>query len=168
MLGLYRYSRCYRFLVLTFLGKRLKSSSFKIGIFLTLLSFIFSVLILFERFTSATYKAQSLWLEIGTIKLTIGFEVNQLNALMLVIVSLVSLLVHIYSAGYMKGDNRLSVYYAYLGLFTFAMLELCFSLTYCKPIFSGKLSWIRIVSINWFSYSSIKKKPKRPPKKRSL
>ena len=115
------------FLVLTFLGKRLKSSSFKIGIFLTLLSFIFSVLILFERFTSATYKAQSLWLEIGTIKLTIGFEVNQLNALMLVIVSLVSLLVHIYSAGYMKGDNRLSVYYAYLGLFTFAMLGLVLS-----------------------------------------
>ena len=46
---------------------------------------------------------------------------------MLVIVSLVSFLVHTYSAGYMKGDDRFSVYYAYLGLFTFAMLGLVLS-----------------------------------------
>ena len=56
-----------------------------------------------------------------------GFEVNQLNALMLVIVSLVSFLVHTYSAGYMQGDERISVFYAYLGLFTFAMLGLVIS-----------------------------------------
>lgn len=82
---------------------------------------------LFERFTSSTYKAEALWLEVGSTQLTVGMEVNQLNALMLVIVSLVSFLVHTYSAGYMKGDDRLSVYYAYLGLFTFAMLGLVLS-----------------------------------------
>ncbi|WP_428910090.1 NADH-quinone oxidoreductase subunit L [Niallia sp. Krafla_26] len=115
------------FLVLITFGRRFKESSFKIGIFLTLLSFIFSVVVLFERFTSSTYKAEALWLEVGSTQLTVGMEVNQLNALMLVIVSLVSFLVHTYSAGYMKGDDRLSVYYAYLGLFTFAMLGLVLS-----------------------------------------
>ena len=115
------------FLVLILFGRRFKESSFKIAIFLTLLSTIFSILVLFERFTAPTYKSEALWLAIGEIQLTVGFEVNQLNALMLVIVSLVSFLVHTYSAGYMKGDDRFSVYYAYLGLFTFAMLGLVLS-----------------------------------------
>lgn len=66
-------------------------------------------------------------MKIGETELTVGFEVNQLNALMLVIVSLVSVLVHTYSAGYMKGDDRFHIYYAYLGLFTFAMLGLVLS-----------------------------------------
>lgn len=44
---------------------------------------------------------------------------------MLVIVSLVSFLVHTYSKGYMHGDERFPVFYAYLGLFTFAMLGAC-------------------------------------------
>ena len=115
------------FLVLILFGRRFKESSFKIAIFLTLLSSIFSILVLFERFTAPTYKSEALWLAIGEVQLTVGFEVNQLNALMLVIVSLVSFLVHTYSAGYMKGDDRFSVYYAYLGLFTFAMLGLVLS-----------------------------------------
>ena len=115
------------FLVLILFGRRFKESSFKIAIFLTLLSTIFSILVLFERFTAPTYKSEALWLAIGEVQLTVGFEVNQLNALMLVIVSLVSFLVHTYSAGYMKGDDRFSVYYAYLGLFTFAMLGLVLS-----------------------------------------
>ena len=115
------------FLMLILFGRRFKESSFKIAIFLTLLSTIFSILVLFERFTAPTYKSEALWLAIGEVQLTVGFEVNQLNALMLVIVSLVSFLVHTYSAGYMKGDDRFSVYYAYLGLFTFAMLGLVLS-----------------------------------------
>ncbi len=82
---------------------------------------------LFERFTSPTYKAEAEWLKIGDLGITAGFEVNQLNALMLVIVSLVSFLVHTYSKGYMHDDDRFSVFYAYLGLFTFAMLGLVIS-----------------------------------------
>jgi NADH-quinone oxidoreductase subunit L len=115
------------FLVLIIFGKRLKEISSKIASLLILSSFIYSFIMLIDRFSSPTYKAETVWLKIGEIKLTVGFEVNQLNALMLVIVSLVSFLVHIYSAGYMKGDDRFSVYYAYLGLFTFAMLGLVLS-----------------------------------------
>ena len=115
------------FLFLLIFGKRLKEASSYIASLLALASFVYTLLVLFDRFAAPTYKAEATWLEIGSIQLTVGFEVNQLNALMLVIVSLVSFLVHIYSAGYMKGDDRVSVYYAYLGLFTFAMLGLVLS-----------------------------------------
>ncbi len=115
------------FLFLLIFGKRLKEASAFIGSLFSLASFVYTVLVLFDRFTAPTYKTEVTWLEIGDIQLTVGFEVNQLNALMLVIVSLVSLLVHTYSAGYMKGDDRVSVYYSYLGLFTFAMLGLVLS-----------------------------------------
>ncbi|MBB6447194.1 NADH-quinone oxidoreductase subunit L [Bacillus benzoevorans] len=115
------------FLILTIFGKKLKEASSYIAILLAFSSFIYSLLVLFDRFTAPTYKAEAAWLKIGDITITAGFEVNQLNALMLVIVSLVSFLVHTYSKGYMKGDDRFSVFYAYLGLFTFAMLGLVLS-----------------------------------------
>ncbi|MDQ0269243.1 NADH-quinone oxidoreductase subunit L [Cytobacillus purgationiresistens] len=115
------------FLFLIVFGKRLRAVSAYIGIFLTFASFIISLLVLIARFGSPTYKAEGIWLTIGDYQLTAGYEVNQLNALMLVIVSLVSFLVHMYSKGYMHGDGRISVFYAYLGLFTFAMLGLVLS-----------------------------------------
>lgn len=114
----------FSFLFLLLFGKRLKESSAHVGIILTLGSFIYSLLVLIERISEPTYKAEAIWLTIGDVQLTAGFEINQLNALMLVIVSLVSFLVQTYSKGYMHGDERLPVFYAYLGLFTFAMLGL--------------------------------------------
>jgi len=115
------------FVILLLFGKRLKEASTYVGILLTLASLVYSVLVLFERFTQPTYLSKVDWLTIGDLHLTAGFEVNQLNALMLFIVSLVSFLVHTYSKGYMHGDERIPVFYAYLGLFTFAMLGLVLS-----------------------------------------
>ncbi|WP_409272458.1 NADH-quinone oxidoreductase subunit L [Neobacillus sp. SCS-31] len=115
------------FLILLLFGKRLKEASAFVGIALTLASLAMSVAVLIDRFSAPTYKSEAVWLTIGDFQLTAGFEVNQLNALMLFIVSLVSCLVHIYSKGYMHGDERIPVFYAYLGLFTFAMLGLVVS-----------------------------------------
>ncbi|WP_066389477.1 NADH-quinone oxidoreductase subunit L [Neobacillus mesonae] len=115
------------FLLLLLIGKRLKEASAYVGILLTLASLVFSILVLFERFSEPSYLAKFNWLTIGDMHLTAGFEVNQLNALMLFIVSLVSFLVHTYSKGYMHGDERFHIFYAYLGLFTFAMLGLVIS-----------------------------------------
>ncbi|MFC3886435.1 NADH-quinone oxidoreductase subunit L [Bacillus songklensis] len=115
------------FLFLLLIGQRLKENSAYIGIFFTFLSFILSVVVLVNRLQGPTYKAEGTWLQIGDTIITAGFEVNALNALMIVIVSLVSFLVHVYSKGYMHGDERFSVFYAYLGLFTFAMLGLVLS-----------------------------------------
>lgn len=98
------------FVILLLFGRQLKEASAYIGILLSLASFVYSLLVLFERFYEPTFKTEAVWLSIGDIQLTAGFEVNQLNALMLFIVSLVSFLVHTYSKGYMHGDERLSVF----------------------------------------------------------
>jgi NADH-quinone oxidoreductase subunit L len=117
----------FSFLILLVIGKRLKENSAYIGILLTFISFVCSLMVLFGRLNAPTFKAEQVWLTVGSMELTAGFEVNQLNALMLVVVSLVSFLVHMYSKGYMHGDERFPVFYAYLGLFTFAMLGLVIS-----------------------------------------
>ncbi|WP_342044791.1 NADH-quinone oxidoreductase subunit L [Bacillus sp. OTU530] len=112
------------FVLLLIAGKKMGEASSVIGIALTFLSFAGSVLVLLERISSSTLKQEWTWLSIGKTSVTFGFEINALNALMLLIVTLVSLLVHIYSRGYMHGDERFYMFYAYLGLFTFAMLGL--------------------------------------------
>jgi NADH-quinone oxidoreductase subunit L len=127
------------FLFLLLFGKRFKESSAYVGMLLTFASLVYSLLVLFERFSSPTYKQEGVWLTIGDVQLTAGFEVNQLNALMLVIVSLVSFLVHTYSKGYMHGDERFPVFYAYLGLFTFAMLGLVLSPNLLQTYFFWEL-----------------------------
>jgi NADH-quinone oxidoreductase subunit L len=127
------------FLFLLLFGKRFKESSAYVGMLLTFASLVYSLLVLFERFSSPTYKQEAVWLSIGDVQLTAGFEVNQLNALMLVIVSLVSFLVHTYSKGYMHGDERFPVFYAYLGLFTFAMLGLVLSPNLLQTYFFWEL-----------------------------
>ncbi|PGZ12884.1 NADH-quinone oxidoreductase subunit L [Bacillus cereus] len=116
------------FFLLVVFGGKLREGSSLLGIFLTFLSFVGAAIVLIERLSSETVKHQWLWLRIGDVDLSFGFEINALNALMLFIVTLVSFLVHVYSKGYMHGDERLPTFYAYLGLFTFAMLGLVISM----------------------------------------
>lgn len=115
------------FLLLITFGKKIREGSSVLSIFFIFLSFIFAVLVLIERFSTVPVKHKWVWLSAGDIDISFGFEVTALGALMLLIVTLVSLLVHVYSKGYMKGDERLPTFYAYLGLFTFAMLGLVIS-----------------------------------------
>ncbi|NSL52069.1 NADH-quinone oxidoreductase subunit L [Calidifontibacillus erzurumensis] len=115
------------FVLLLLFGRRLKESSSYVGMVATLASLLLSIMVLIERLQGENVKIEGTWLTIGNTNLTAGFEVNQLNALMLFIVSLVSFLVHMYSRGYMHGDERMPVFYSYLGLFTFAMLSLVIS-----------------------------------------
>ncbi|PKB79932.1 MAG: NADH-quinone oxidoreductase subunit L [SAR202 cluster bacterium Io17-Chloro-G9] len=64
------------------------------------------------------------WLQVGEATIEIGLLVDPLTAIMLVVVTSVSLLVQIYSLGYMRGDASFSRYYAYMSLFTASMLGL--------------------------------------------
>ena len=75
------------FLILLIFGKQLKEASSYIASLLALASFVYTLLVLFDRFMAPTYKSEATWLEIGSIQVTVGFEVNQLNALMFVVVS---------------------------------------------------------------------------------
>src|SRR5437867_6916495 len=56
-----------------------------------------------------------------------GIILDPISVMMIVVVSFVSLMVHIYSLGYMKGEERFGTYYSFLSLFTFSMLGLVLS-----------------------------------------
>ncbi|MBI4302081.1 MAG: NADH-quinone oxidoreductase subunit L [Chloroflexi bacterium] len=64
------------------------------------------------------------WLTIGDVHISMGLMVNSLTAVMLIVVTGVSLMVQIYSQGYMKGDPGYSRYFAFMSLFTASMLGL--------------------------------------------
>lgn len=64
------------------------------------------------------------WLQVGKFSLGIGFLVDRLTALMLVTVTFVSLMVHIYTIGYMADDDGFQRFFSYIALFTFSMLML--------------------------------------------
>lgn len=67
------------------------------------------------------------WMSVGDISVAVGFLVDNLTAMMLVIVTFVSLMVHVYSIGYMKGDEGYNRFFSYISLFTFSMLMLVMS-----------------------------------------
>ena len=67
------------------------------------------------------------WMVIGGIKMEIGFLVDSLTAMMMVVVTFVSLMVHIYTIGYMEEDDGYNRFFAYISLFTFSMLMLVMS-----------------------------------------
>ncbi|WP_243291956.1 NADH-quinone oxidoreductase subunit L [Bacillus sp. FJAT-47783] len=112
------------FCVLLILGKSLREKSWILASFLMLLSTILSLFVLMDRVDQPTFQTEMSWFSIGTMDISFGYQITALNALMLLVVSLISFFIHIYSIGYMKGNNRFPIFYAYLGLFTFAMLSL--------------------------------------------
>jgi NADH-quinone oxidoreductase subunit L len=118
------------FLILTAAGRQLKELGAYISIIALFASFVLSLLIFIERLGGQIedYTWNKLqWIKLGTASLHLGFEITNLNALMLVIVTLVSLLVNLYSKGYMHGDERINVFFAYIALFSFSMLGLVIS-----------------------------------------
>ncbi|MEO8766071.1 MAG: NADH-quinone oxidoreductase subunit L [Ginsengibacter sp.] len=68
------------------------------------------------------------WLEFSPgFSIDMGIILDPISVMMLVVVSFISLMVHIYSLAYMKGEERFPTYYSFLGLFTFSMLGLVMS-----------------------------------------
>ena len=86
------------------------------------------------------------WLAFSqNLSIDLGLTIDPISVMMLVVVTLVSLMVHIYSLGYMKGEERFPTYYAYLGLFTFSMLGLVLS----SNIFQIYIFW-ELVGVSSF------------------
>jgi NADH-quinone oxidoreductase subunit L len=107
------------------LGRRWAHSLTILGVFV---SFILSVMTLQDvvegaRFNESIYT----WMQIGELKMEIGFMVDGLTAMMMCVVTFVSLMVHIYTIGYMEEDEGYNRFFAYISLFTFAMLMLVMS-----------------------------------------
>jgi NADH-quinone oxidoreductase subunit L len=114
------------FVLLIAFGRRWKESvSVFTGSLAAFLSLVLSLWVLADQWGGGAERlAVFPWLALGDTTISMGMEITRLNALMLFIVSLVSFLVQVYSAGYMRGDSRFGVFYAYLSLFTFSMLGL--------------------------------------------
>ncbi len=72
-----------------------------------------------------------------TLSIDMGYLLDPISVMMLLVVTFISLMVHIYSLAYLKGDERMPVYYAFLGLFTFSMLGLVVS----SNIFQMYIFW---------------------------
>ncbi|MGE0351263.1 NADH-quinone oxidoreductase subunit L [Hydrogenophaga sp.] len=75
------------------------------------------------RFNETIYT----WMVVGGLKMEIGFLVDGLTAMMMVVVTFVSLMVHLYTIGYMEEDDGYNRFFAYISLFTFSMLMLVMS-----------------------------------------
>ncbi len=88
------------------------------------------------------------WMSVGGINMEIGFLVDRLTALMMTVVTFVSLMVHIYTIGYMHDDPGYQRFFSYISLFTFAMLMLVMSNNFLQLFFGweavGVVSYLLI------------------------
>ena len=88
------------------------------------------------------------WFQIGAIKAEVGFLVDALTATMMVVVTSVSLMVHIYTIGYMEEDPGYQRFFGYISLFTFSMLMLVMSNNFMQLFFGweavGLVSYLLI------------------------
>ncbi len=86
------------------------------------------------------------WLQFSpNVSIDLGIIVDPISIMMLIVVTLVSLMVHLFSLGYMKGEERFATYYAFLSLFTFSMLGLILSVN----IFQVYMFW-ELVGVSSF------------------
>jgi len=111
-------------------GNRIgRSASHWLTILGVALSFVLSAMTLNSvavdgaRFNETLYT----WMVVGGLKMEIGFLVDGLTAMMMCVVTFVSLMVHIFTIGYMKEDEGYNRFFSYISLFTFSMLMLVMS-----------------------------------------
>ncbi len=96
------------------------------------------------RFNDTIYT----WMQLGELSLEVGFLVDPLTAMMMVVVTFVSLMVHIYTIGYMAEDEGYARFFSYISLFTFSMLMLVMSNNFLQLFFGweavGLVSYLLI------------------------
>ncbi|MDD2467623.1 MAG: NADH-quinone oxidoreductase subunit L [Desulfobulbus sp.] len=113
------------FVVTLLLGKRWGTKAHWLPIITVLLSFCCALVAFFRVHSGVIINADIYtWIQSGDLNVSVGFLVDQLTSVMLIVVTSISALVHIYSVGYMKGEDGYYRFFAYLSLFTFSMLML--------------------------------------------
>ena len=137
------------------IGRRLSHTFTILGV---LVAFVLSAMTLKSvavdgaRFNETLYT----WMVVGGLKMEIGFLVDGLTAMMMCVVTFVSLMVHIYTIGYMEEDDGYNRFFSYISLFTFSMLMLVMSNTMLQLFFGweavGLVSYLLIGF--WFNKPS--------------
>ncbi len=123
------------FIVTLLLGKKVKSI-YIFEVFIIVLAFAGAVLMVFTKlsyYPNSDITSEFSWINLGNVPLLgntsidLGILVDNISVLMIFVVTLISMLVHIFSIAYMEGDKRFNRYFAYLGIFTFSMTGIVFT-----------------------------------------
>jgi NADH-quinone oxidoreductase subunit L len=133
-----------------FFGNKIgRTASHSVTILGVLIALIISVQTLLAVLDGATYSGTVYnWMTVTGMKLEIGFLIDSLTAMMMCVVTFVSLMVHIYTIGYMAEDEGYNRFFSYISLFTFSMLMLVMSNNFLQLFFGweavGLVSYLLI------------------------
>src|SRR5687767_616488 len=131
-------------------GRRIgRVGAHSVTIFAVLLSFLCSCVVFYDVLQGNSFNGPVYtWLTMGDTRLEIGFLIDRLTTLMMVVVTFVSLMVHIYTIGYMAEDPGYKRFFAYISLFTFSMLMLVMANNFLQLFFGweavGVVSYLLI------------------------
>ncbi|CDQ09027.1 NADH-quinone oxidoreductase subunit L [Acidithiobacillus ferrivorans] len=144
-------------LVAGFLGWKLREQAHWAPIIGVAIAFYLSLAVLWQTSQSMTFYGDVYtWAVLGHLPVSIGFDIDSLTALMLVIVTFVSLCVHLYTIGYMHDDPGYARFFSYIALFTFSMIMLVMSNNFLQLFFGweavGLVSYLLIGF--WFQRES--------------
>lgn len=126
-----------------------RTASHTVTILGVLIAFVLSCMTLNDVLNGAFFNGVIYnWMTVAGLKFEIGFLIDSLTAMMMCVVTFVSLMVHIYTIGYMKDDEGYNRFFSYISLFTFAMLMLVMSNNFLQLFFGweavGLVSYLLI------------------------
>ena len=114
-----------------------------------LIAFILSAMTLNDVLNGSSYNGTVYnWMTVAGLKMEVGFQIDALSAMMMCVVTFVSLMVHIYTIGYMAEDDGYNRFFSYISLFTFSMLMLVMANNFLQLFFGweavGLVSYLLI------------------------
>ncbi|KVV42102.1 NADH:ubiquinone oxidoreductase subunit L [Burkholderia ubonensis] len=126
-----------------------RKGAHRITILGVLIAFLLSAKVFVDVMGGASFNATIYeWMRVGSLKLEVGFLVDSMTAMMMVVVTFVSLMVHIYTIGYMSEEDGYQRFFSYISLFTFSMLMLVMSNNFLQLFFGweavGLVSYLLI------------------------
>ncbi|MET4576582.1 NADH-quinone oxidoreductase subunit L [Ottowia thiooxydans] len=129
------------------IGRTASHTATILGVFIAL---VISVMTLKSVVMDGAYFNETLyeWMVVGNLRMEVGFLVDSLTAMMMCVVTFVSLMVHVYTIGYMAEDDGYDRFFSYISLFTFSMLMLVMSNNFLQLFFGweavGLVSYLLI------------------------
>ena len=127
-------------------GRKVSHTATILGVAIALVISVMTLMATLDGFT--LNQDLYTWMTVGTLKLAVGFQIDTLTAMMMCVVTSVSLMVHIYTIGYMAEDDGYNRFFSYISLFTFAMLMLVMSNNFLQLFFGweavGLVSYLLI------------------------
>jgi len=127
-------------------GRKTSTAATILGV---LVAFIISAMTLNDVINGASFNGTIYnWMTVAGMKMEVGFQIDSLSAMMMCVVTFVSLMVHIYTIGYMAEDEGYNRFFSYISLFTFSMLMLVMSNNFLQLFFGweavGLVSYLLI------------------------